>query len=75
MTFIDVRVKINPVKQNPDPSSRITISITNDGNTIPIEFNKKEQLYIPELLFGHLMTGSNFNDDEVSSLSCPLKEL
>ena len=26
--------------------------------------HKKEKIYIPELLFGHLLTGSNFDDDE-----------
>ena len=40
------------------------ISITNNGKSIPIQIHKKEKMYIPTLLFGHLLTGSNFNDDE-----------
>ena len=38
------------------------ISITNNGPSIPIQMHPKEQMYIPTLLFGHLLTGSNFND-------------
>ncbi|CZT01064.1 probable DNA topoisomerase 2 [Rhynchosporium graminicola] len=40
------------------------ISIENDGAGIPIEIHKKEEIYIPEMIFGHLLTGSNYDDDE-----------
>ena len=40
------------------------IRIWNDGKGIPVMKHRKEQMYVPELLFGHLLTGSNFNDDE-----------
>ena len=40
------------------------ISIRNNGPGIPIQIHKEEQIYVPELLFGHLLTGSNFDDDE-----------
>ena len=40
----------------------LVVSIRNDGKGIPIELHKTEKLYIPELIFGHLLTGSNFND-------------
>ena len=40
------------------------ISISNNGTSIPIQIHRKEKMYIPELLFGHLLTGSNFNDDQ-----------
>lgn len=56
------------------------ISIENDGRGIPIEIHKvlkliflaalklimsqKEKVYIPEMIFGHLLTGSNYDDDE-----------
>jgi len=39
--------------------------VYNDGQGIPIKKHKKERVYIPELIFGHLLAGSNFNDDEV----------
>ena len=40
------------------------ISITNNGKSIPVQIHKKENMYVPELLFGHLLTGSNFNDGQ-----------
>ena len=47
-----------------DKSSDPFISIMNNGKSIPIKIHRKEKMYIPELLFGHLLTGSNFNDDQ-----------
>jgi DNA gyrase/topoisomerase IV subunit B len=54
------------------PSTKIKIEITqqgqitvwNDGLTIPVEIDKDSGLYMPELAFGRLMSGSNFNDNE-----------
>ncbi|KAL6948563.1 DNA topoisomerase 2 [Hanseniaspora vineae] len=40
------------------------ISVKNDGSGIPIEIHNKEKIYIPEMIFGHLLTSSNYNDDE-----------
>lgn len=40
------------------------IRISNNGKGIPIHLHRKEKLYVPEMLFGHLMTGSNFDDNE-----------
>lgn len=40
------------------------ISVLNDGKGIPVQMHRKEQLYVPEMLFGHLLTGSNFDDNE-----------
>lgn len=36
----------------------------NDGKGIPIEIHNDEKMYVPELIFGELLTGQNFNDDE-----------
>lgn len=41
-----------------------TISVYNDGRGIPIELHATEKIYIPELIFGHLLTSSNYDDDE-----------
>lgn len=41
-----------------------TISVYNNGHGIPIEIHSTENVYIPELIFGHLLAGSNFDDDE-----------
>ncbi|KAE9363933.1 type II DNA topoisomerase [Stipitochalara longipes BDJ] len=43
------------------------ISVENDGAGIPIEIHKKEKIYIPEMIFGHLLTGSNYDDDEAKT--------
>ncbi|PCH33085.1 type II DNA topoisomerase [Wolfiporia cocos MD-104 SS10] len=41
-----------------------TISVYNNGRGIPIEVHSKEKIYIPELIFGHLLSSSNYDDDE-----------
>ncbi|ETP43068.1 hypothetical protein F442_10060 [Phytophthora nicotianae P10297] len=38
------------------------ISVYNDGKGIPVKFHKTEKVYVPELVLGHLLTGSNFDD-------------
>lgn len=38
------------------------ISIYNDGTGIPVAIHEKEKIYIPELIFGHLLTSSNYDD-------------
>ncbi|KAG6071775.1 hypothetical protein E4U33_003509 [Claviceps sp. LM78 group G4] len=40
------------------------ISVENNGKGIPVEMHEKENIYIPELIFGHLLAGSNFDDNE-----------
>lgn len=40
------------------------ISVENNGKGIPVVIHEKEQIYIPELIFGHLLAGSNFDDNE-----------
>jgi DNA topoisomerase-2 len=39
-------------------------SIYNSGIGIPIERHDKYNIYIPELIFAHLLTSSNFSDNE-----------
>ena len=39
-------------------------SIWNDGEIIPIEIHPDEKIYNHSLVFGHLMAGSNFDDEE-----------
>ena len=39
------------------------ISIKNGGKGIPIEIHKEYNIYVPELIFGNLLTSSNYNDD------------
>jgi DNA topoisomerase-2 len=40
------------------------ISVYNNGSGIPIEMHSKEKMYIPELIFGHLLSGSNYDDTQ-----------
>lgn len=40
------------------------ISILNTGLGVPIEIHEKQGVYIPEMIFGELLTSSNYNDDE-----------
>jgi DNA topoisomerase-2 len=41
-----------------------TIVVRNDGDGIPVALHEAEKCYIPELIFGHLLTSSNYNKDE-----------
>ena len=38
------------------------ISVYNNGDGIPVEIHKEEGVYVPELIFGHLLTSSNYDD-------------
>jgi len=39
------------------------ISIYNDGTGIPVVLHPEYNCYVPELIFGNLLTSSNYNDD------------
>ncbi|XP_026468144.1 DNA topoisomerase 2 [Ctenocephalides felis] len=41
-----------------------TISVWNNGGGIPVVMHKDEQMYVPTMIFGHLLTSSNYNDEE-----------
>ena len=40
------------------------ISVCNNGAGVPVEIHKGEGVYVPELIFGHLLTSSNYDDAE-----------
>ncbi|KAH9501320.1 DNA topoisomerase 2-beta [Dermatophagoides farinae] len=40
------------------------ITIYNNGKGIPVIEHKTEKCYVPTLIFGHLLTSSNYNDEE-----------
>ena len=40
------------------------ISVWNNGNGIPVVEHQEHKVYIPELIFGHLLSGSNYDDTE-----------
>jgi DNA topoisomerase-2 len=52
--------KCNKIKVNIDKKTG-EISVWNNGSSIPVEMHKKENMYVPELIFGNLLTSSNYN--------------
>ena len=58
MTYIDVKVKRSA-------SNGIRVTITNNGKGIPATLHRTEKIYTPQLIFGNLLTGSNFDDSKV----------
>lgn len=46
-----------------DPEQGMVL-VKNDGKGIPVEIHSKEKIYVPELIFGHLLTSSNYDDNE-----------
>jgi DNA topoisomerase II len=40
------------------------ISVWNNGRGIPIEVHSKQKIYIPEMIFGNLLSSSNYDDDQ-----------
>lgn len=41
----------------------IRIKVENDGEGIPVQIHKEEKCYIPELIFGNLLTSSNYKKE------------
>ena len=41
-----------------------TIKVFNNGRGIPVVMHKEEKMMVPTMIFGHLLTSSNYNDDE-----------
>lgn len=54
-TKIDIIAKVSA-------DQGLVLSVKNDGRGIPIVKHGDEQMYVPELIFGQLLTGSNFDD-------------
>lgn len=44
--------------------NRFTVRVKNDGDGIPVEIHPTEKCYAPELIFGHLLTSSNYDKTE-----------
>ncbi|EJW79343.1 hypothetical protein WUBG_09749, partial [Wuchereria bancrofti] len=55
--------KMNLIKININKETN-EISVFNNGKGIPVVLHKVEQLYVPELIFGTLLTSSNYDDSE-----------
>ena len=68
----DQRIRLQGLKDVPQVSyMKITYdsesgewSIMNDGQGIPVSMHPKEKVYNAELIFGHLLTSSNYDKNE-----------
>ena len=54
--------QVNKIEINVDDDG--TIHMLNDGNGIDIEKHPEYDIWIPEMIFGHLRTSTNYNKDE-----------
>ena len=54
-------LRMDTIKVNITPKR---ITIYNNGKGIPIKIHNTYNIYVPELIFGHLLTSSNYNDNE-----------
>ncbi len=55
---IDISVGTDPA------TGEMTIRVCNDGDGIPVEEHPAEKVWVPELIFGHLRTSSNYKPGE-----------
>ncbi|EPS73185.1 hypothetical protein M569_01571, partial [Genlisea aurea] len=55
--------KMDSVKVTIDVENNM-ISIYNNGDGVPVEIHQEEGVYVPEMIFGHLLTSSNYDDNE-----------
>ena len=53
MTLIDIHI---------DRDTGI-ITMMNDGNGIDVAIHPEHKMYIPEMIFGHLMTSTNYKKE------------
>jgi DNA topoisomerase-2 len=51
------------IKVDIDPISGV-ISIFNNGSGVPVVKHKEYNVFVPELIFGNLLTGSNYDDSD-----------
>ena len=69
---IRMQTAIETCKANTIPLSNIevtitddgTISMMNDGNGIDVAMHPEHNIWIPEMIFAHLRTGTNYNKSE-----------
>lgn len=58
------RKSANPVKNITISSDGKTFTIRNDGESIDVEQHPEYGVYIPQLIFGELLTSTNYDKDE-----------
>lgn len=55
--------KMSVIRINIDKFSN-TIKVFNNGRGVPVVMHKEEKIMLPTMIFGHLLTSSNYNDDQ-----------
>ena len=53
--------EIAPVKHIDVTLTPHMISVRNDGEGVPVKMNSKTNLWVPNMIFGHLLTSSNYD--------------
>eukprot|EP00667_Euglena_gracilis_P000253 EG_transcript_253 len=54
---------MNLIKVSIDPTQNL-ISVWNNGKGVPVQIHQEHSIHVPELIFGHLLTSSNYDDNE-----------
>ena len=57
---------MNKIEITIDPDEN-SIRVWNNGNGIPVAMHAEHHMYVPELIFGNLLTGSNFDDEQAKT--------
>jgi DNA topoisomerase-2 len=55
--------KVTQIKVNIDVEKNV-ISVMNSGEGIPVVIHKDHNMYVPELVFGTILSGSNYDKEE-----------
>jgi len=63
----DTTLPVKNIKVHINKATGI-ISIFNDGNGIEIIKHSEYDIWIPEMIFGHLLTSSNYDDDVIRTV-------
>ena len=58
-----LRVKVVPYEDARQPR-KMAISVWNDGDGIDVAMHPDEKIYVPEMIFGHLLTSGNYDKGE-----------
>ena len=57
-------VKLIDISLTREEDGDVVIRVSNDGDGIPVEMHPTEKVYAPELIFGHLLTSNNYEDED-----------
>ena len=57
-------VKHIDIEVSKEADGSLVVSVENDGDGIPIEEHPTEKCWVPELIFGHLLTSGNYDKTE-----------